>query len=385
MSPSETLTRVEPFLADFGITRIARHTGLDRIGIPVWCAYTPNARSIVVAQGKGLSDDDAKVSAVMEALERAVAGNPSVDTVQTSARRLQESGYRFEKLNCLIGLHENDIGDDEEIEWALGRELLSGTEMYVPFEAAVLDRTRDCRFWMSSDGLASGNTLKEAMLHGILERIERDAHVLWQVGNDRDRYLRCIDPRGFQDPALDQLIEKIETAGLVLRLFDMTSDIAIPCFTAILGPHGVRDDANVRFVEVTAGSGAHPSPVRAAIRALTEAAQSRLTYISGARDDISPETFLKPLPLQTRRAFQAVPATPATIAPTQPQSLSQHLDHTLNALRERQIDNVIVLALSDPALPFSVAKIFIPALENPDGGGRARRFGNRAVSKAIMS
>ncbi|WFU91921.1 YcaO-like family protein (plasmid) [Rhizobium sp. CC1099] len=384
MVPSETLTRVAPLLVDFGVTRVARHTGLDRIGIPVWCAYSPNARSIVVAQGKGLSDDDAKVSAVMEALERAVAGNPSVDTVQASARHLQESGYRVEKLNCLIGRHKNDIGNDEEIEWALGRELLSGTEIYIPFEAAILDRTRDCRFWMSSDGLASGNTLEEAMLHGMLERIERDAYVLWRIGNDRDRHSRCIDPRGLKDAALDQLIEKIETAGLVLRLFDMMSDIAVPCFTAILGPGDIHDDANVRFVEVTAGSGAHPSPVRAAIRAVTEAAQSRLTYISGARDDILPETFLAPLPLQTRTLFQAVPAMPATIAPAYPQSLAQHLDYTLSALRKKQIDQVIVLALSDPALPFSVAKIFIPALENPEGG-RARRFGNRAVSKAIMS
>ncbi|WP_281029240.1 YcaO-like family protein [Rhizobium azibense] len=382
--PSETLMRVSPFLLDFGVTRVARHTGLDRIGIPVWCAYSPNARSIVVAQGKGLTDDDAKVSAVMEALERAVAGNPSVNTVRTSARRLQESGYMVEKLNCLIGRHKNDIGDDEGIEWALGRELLSGTEIYIPFEAAILDRTRDCRFWMSSDGLACGNTLEEAMLHGILERIERDAHVLWQIGNDKDRYSRCIDPRGLQDPALDQLIEKIEKAGLVLRLFDMMSDIAIPCFTAILAPGEIHGAADVRFVEVTAGNGAHPSPVRAAIRAVTEAVQSRLTYISGARDDILPETFHAPLPLQTRTAFQAVPAMPAAIAPAFPQSLSQHLNHTLGALREKQIDKVIVLALSDPALPFSVTKIFIPALENPPGG-RARRFGNRAVSKAIMS
>ncbi len=73
MSPRETLSRVEPLLAGFGITRVARHTGLDDIGIPVWCAYAPNSRSIVIAQGKGLTDIDAKVSTVMEALERAVA------------------------------------------------------------------------------------------------------------------------------------------------------------------------------------------------------------------------------------------------------------------------------------------------------------------------
>jgi ribosomal protein S12 methylthiotransferase accessory factor len=369
-------------LADFGITRLARHTGLDQVGIPVWCAYTPNARSIVVAQGKGLSDDDAKVSAVMEALERAVAGKPAIDTVRTSARQLQQSGRKVDRLNCLIGLHKSDLRPGEVVEWALGRELLAQTEIYVPFEAAILDRSRDCRFWMSSDGLASGNTLEEATFHGILERIERDAHVLWQVGDDR--YSRCIDPRGFADPALDQLMAKIEAAGLALRLFDMTSDIDLPCFTALLGPASVHSDANLRFVEVTGGSGAHPLPVRAAIRAITEAAQSRLTYISGARDDISPETFRKRLPAQTRRAFQAIPAKPVTVASTEPRSLSEHLNNTLNALRERQIDNVIVLPLSDPTLPFSVVKVFIPALENPNGA-RARRFGSRAISKAILS
>lgn len=43
------------------------------------------------------------------------------------------------------------------------------------------------------------------------------------------------------------------------------------------------------------GAGAHPNPGRAAIRAVTEAAQSRLTHISGAIDDIHPETFARPL------------------------------------------------------------------------------------------
>jgi ribosomal protein S12 methylthiotransferase accessory factor len=384
MAASETLARVRPILADFGITRLARHTGLDRIGIPVWCAYTPNARSIVVAQGKGLHDDDAKVSAAMEALERTVANKPFIEPIWTSALRLRELGHRVEPLSGLIALHGKDIDQQEEVAWAVAKELLSATDIYVPLEAAILDRTRSGRFWMSSDGLASGNNLEEATLHGILERVERDAHVLWQIGSDERRFSQCIDPRAFRDPALDGLVERIDAAGCLLRLFDITSDIAIPCFTAILGPPNVRSGPDVRFVEVTGGSGAHPSPVRAAIRAITEAAQSRLTYISGARDDVLPETFLRPLPVQTRRAFDAVATVPATPTSTGPQMLRQLLEFTLNALREARVDTVAALPLGDPSLPFSVAKVFIPALENPDGQ-RARRYGSRAISKAIMA
>ncbi|API50547.1 hypothetical protein BMW22_01855 [Rhizobium leguminosarum] len=395
MSPRETLSRVEPLLAGFGITRVARHTGLDDVGIPVWCAYAPNSRSIVIAQGKGLTDLDAKVSTVMEALERAVAGEPSVDLVHGTSSRLQAMGHKIDALNCLTAVHKPDLGPDEETEWVAGVNILTGEEVYIPFEAVVLDRTRDARYWMSSDGLASGNNVEEAILHGVLERIERDAHVLWQVGAEADRYAGCTDPRGFEDGALDGLIDKIETSGLALRLFDITSDIGIPCFTAILGPgdsllgprdlHGNRD---IRLVEVTGGTGAHPSPVRAAIRAVTEAVQSRLTYISGARDDISPATFSRWLPPLMRQAFDAVAAPPAAAigrdeaAGYHQQDLPQLLQHVLDALRNRRIVSVIAVRLSDDTLPFSVVKIVIPELENPEGE-RARRFGTRALARAI--
>ena len=63
-------------LPRFGVTRLSRLTGLDSIGVPVWNAVSPNARSIVINQGKGITDLDAKVSAAMEALERSIAGDP---------------------------------------------------------------------------------------------------------------------------------------------------------------------------------------------------------------------------------------------------------------------------------------------------------------------
>lgn len=370
-------------LAGFGISRVARHTGLDFLDIPVWCAYTPNSRSLVIAQGKGLSDLDAKVSAVMEALERAVAGAPAVEPVHATARDLLAQGRKVETLNCLIGAHGSDLGPDDRTEWAVGRDLLTQSEICVPLEAALLDRTRHSRFWMSSDGLASGNTLEEAILHGLLERIERDAYVLWQVESPASRLARCVDPRGFDDPVLTGLVDGIEAAGFVLKLFDITSDIGIPCFAAVLGPPHADGGGAFRFVEVTGGSGAHPSPVRAALRAITEAAQSRLTYISGARDDLVPETFSKRLPTETLEALAATPRSPRPVA-VQPRDVTELLEHVLEALRERRIGPAIALPLSDGMLPFSVAKIFVPVLENPEGS-RARRFGNRALSRALLS
>ncbi len=379
------MSRVAPYLEAMGVTRLSRQTDLDCVGLPVWCAYTPNSRSIVIAQGKGLEDIDAKVSAVMEALERAVAGEPVTTTVRSTARNLRNRGARFEPLDCLIASREQVVGEDEELVWSIATELLDDQPIYVPLDAALLDRTRHNRFWMSSDGLASGNTQEEAMFHGILERIERDAHTLWQIGGDQQRDACCVDPRGFADAALSGLIDRIEEAGLVIRLFDITSDIGIPCYSALVAPEAINGKAPLRFVEVTAGSGAHPWAVRAAMRAVTEALQSRLTYISGARDDVWPELFEKSVSAQTRSAFLAVPASVSMAATGRPAgAVSTLLQDVLVKLRACGIASVIALPLAPADRPFSVVKIFITELENPEGN-RLRRFGNRALAKAMRA
>ncbi|ASY63783.1 hypothetical protein SJ05684_c23420 [Sinorhizobium sojae CCBAU 05684] len=383
-TPEETFARVRPYLAAFGVTRVARHTGLDKVGIPVWCAYTPNSRSIVVAQGKGLTDADARISAVMEALERAVAGQPAVETVMATADELSGSGQAVDPLDALIAAGQGDLLGDETIEWVRGTDLISDGDVFVPLEAALLDRTRPSRFWVSSDGLASGNIEDEATLHGLLERVERDAHVLWQVSGPEARHRQCIAPEALGDPALDGLASRIHDAELDLRIFDITSDAGIPCFLALLGPRGTATAGRLRYVEVTSGCGAHPSAIRAAIRAVTEAAQSRLTYISGARDDVYSATFERPLPESTRRAFLAVPRAEAVQASGIAGGVDVLLRHVVDRLKSVGVERVIAVPLSRGDLPFSVVKIFVPALEHPEGE-RARLFGPRALSKAIAS
>ncbi|MBB2971806.1 YcaO-like family protein [Mesorhizobium sp. RMAD-H1] len=382
-SPEATFEAIRPHLSPLGVTRLARVTGLDRIGIPVWNAVVPNSRSIVINQGKGIRDIDARVSAAMEALERAIACAPEIDTVTSTRGKLIAAGAKAEPLICLTAAGHQDLGDGDETAWAQGRDLFSGDEVWVPLDAALLDRTvENCRYWQSSDGLASGNTLDEAIFHGLLERIERDAETLWKVTSPAGRLSCCIDPRSFADPVVDDLCGRIEDAGFVIRLFDITSDIAIPCFVAIIGPRMAGKATQCRFVDVAQGNGAHPHPVRAAIRAITEAAQSRLTFISGARDDIFPETFLRPLPEDTRQLLEAHPG-PADIGRgTEKRGLAPLTSHVLEKLESARITSAIALPLTHGEYPFAVCKVFVPGLENPEGK-RRRRFGPRAISRSL--
>ncbi|NTJ44222.1 YcaO-like family protein [Agrobacterium larrymoorei] len=383
-SPSETLKRVSPFFKQLGITRLARQTGLDEIGIPVWCAFTPNAKSIVIAQGKGLDDEAAKASAAMEAIERAVATNPRCKLLTSTALALADQGQRFDRLDSLLALGAKPVEPAEPVTWALARDLRTDDQVWLPFDAIHLDRTRTSpRYWISSDGLASGNTLDEALLHGLLERIERDALTLWQMTPADRRYARRIDTDGISDASLRDALGRIDHAGLDIALFDITSDIQVPCVVALLGPAKRSGKENIRYVDVTLGAGASTLPSIAAMRAVTEAVQSRMTFIAGARDDLRPDIFDHKADMGTLAALDAVSTSSLTALPSIPaQSTRSAIDHVLGRMEMAGIDQIYAVDMTPDWLPVSVTKVIAPQLENPDGE-RQRRYGSRALSKAF--
>lgn len=194
--------------------------------------------------------------------------------------------------------------------------------------------------------------------------------------------VEALAPETFGDPAIDSLCQRITTVGLSLRLFDVTSDIGIPCIAALLGPGNVTEARHVRFVDVTHGCGCHPNPARSAIRAITEAAQSRLTFISGARDDILPEVFARPLPEATRALFAAHVRDVGIANNDLPLGACALLALTLEKLSATGLGPAIAIELQEPGLPVAVSKVFVPALENPEGN-RKHRFGPRAISRSM--
>jgi ribosomal protein S12 methylthiotransferase accessory factor len=381
--PEETWSRIEALLPRFGITRLSRLTGLDRVGIPVWNAVSPNARSIVINQGKGITDIDAKVSAAMEALERAIAGRPLVAARMATRRELEQAGEACLPLDIFVAAGKPFLSPDESLAWQAGRDIATGERIWVPHEAICLDRTeRSPRFWQSSDGLASGNSETEAILHGLLERIERDADRLWRLLTRPRRLATAIDASAFEDPVVNGLAARVKDAGLELRLFDITSDLQIPTYAALLGNVGILTKKVPLFHDATIGYGTHPAATRAAIRALTEVAQSRLTYISGARDDLFPETFSRALSPETLALFDARAGT-AKSYPTPSGDAGSLLAFCLERLSAASIRPVVAVPLTDGSVPISVVKVVVPALESPEGA-RRHAVGPRALSRMLF-
>jgi ribosomal protein S12 methylthiotransferase accessory factor len=179
-----------------GITRIANVTGLDRIGIPVVMVSRPNARSISVSQGKGLELAAAKASGVMEAIETYHAETITLPLKYASFGELCYD-HRMIDITGLPFCAGSRWRDDLAMLWIEGEELLSGQPRWLPYELVSTNYTlplppgSGC-FAANTNGLASGNSLAEAICHGLCELIERDATTLWRMRGAAARRARRL-------------------------------------------------------------------------------------------------------------------------------------------------------------------------------------------------
>ena len=359
---AESVRRVWPHLGELGITRLARQTGLDRIGIPCWAAFRPNSRHLAGAQGKGLSDAAACISAAMEAVEGAVAEAPAGVRRLATADELEAGGESW--LDPERWLPYGTMFDTTRpVTWLAGSDLHTGAPRWLPLDIVDMDGERSelsgvCKH---TNGLASGNSRDEAVFHALCELVERDATTLWGFIAEEAALATAVAPAAFGDPIVDGLAAQVAAAGMRLRLFDQTSDLGIPVVMAVLGPeaHG----GFVGELEVTAGYGAHPVAARAAIRAITEAAQSRVTSIAASRDDIHSAAFDRAAAEVNLRLLAAPPVRPAPAGLPLGTPLPALVEAMTNACAAANISATTVL-LSDPAKPYSVVKIVSADLED---------------------
>jgi len=290
--PAATLERVAKVMRPAGITRVANLTGLDRVGVPVFSVYRPNARSLSVSQGKGLTMEAARASGVMEAIELFHAENVDAPLRLASVREIRRLGPVVE-VGGLPRTTRGRFHEDLPILWIQGMNLSGGEPIWVPYELVHTDfrlpaPTGSGAFMASSNGLASGNCLSEALSHALCELIERDAVTLYTMSSAAAQAERRVDPESVDDDLCRSILARFESAGIDVLLWETTADVAIASFLCTVVD---RDPYIARPMPPLSGSGCHPRRAVALLRALTEAAQARLTVISGARDDLSPKFF----------------------------------------------------------------------------------------------
>jgi thioglycine synthase len=264
--------------ARFGVARVGEITRLDVLGLPTVTAIRrdPIGESVSVSSGKGGTAVSARVSALAEALERYCA-EPRGRLPITTARRDELDGLTLDPESLILA-HAFDRATC--LEWCRG-ERFDGTPIWIPANAVMfpyLPAAGAARLFAAhTHGLAVGATAAEAVVHGLLECIERDAYAravaLASVGRGAevpviaDRAARAVVPAR---------LAILERAGVRYLLRDLTSDVTVPTVLC-----SISDGALVHL-----GIAAHPCAALALRAAIDEAAQSRLTDLQGAREDL---------------------------------------------------------------------------------------------------
>lgn len=363
--PAATLAKVMPFAAAMGITRVAVLTGLDVLGIPVAAAIRPNSGSLAVHQGKGMTPDAAKASAVMEAVELYHAETADPPLRHASFAVLSETAEAADPATLPRSDERACAG--ERLPWVEGRDLVSGRAFWLPHEMVGVDTglgtPRAGLFRATTNGLGAGNHWLEAVLHGLYEVVERDAVALWRALPEAGQDARGVDPQAVGGPLGRWLLAAFAGAGVAVRLWDVTSDIGLPAFVCLAASPPEPD-----AVEPELGSGCHADRDIAIARAMTEAAQARLTRISGARDDFDPAGY-RPAARAARqeiaRRWLSVPARGGLRAPAglAGPTLRHDLDLVLERLTAAGLARVGCVDLSQPAIGIPVVRIVVPGLE----------------------
>lgn len=345
-----------------GITRIADVTDLDILGIPVFHSIRPAAAPGLntVTSGKGVTPTAARVSAMMEAIERTWCEPPPDPPRRAAYTELRRTGVPVLDPRRLIVRRGHTWTEDAPLSWWPVRELESDTEVLVP--ALALFTPFPCEYGMFSSntiGLAAGNSPQEALLHGLLETVEQDCTAFGETlrGGRRVRVSSLPDR-----PA--ELVDRFRRAGVTVQVFGYTNEIGIPTLFVTTDDTHAEDG-----LLINGGAGCHPDPAVAVTRALTEAAQSRLAVISGAREDLNSQAYRRHASYDAMREMLrnwsvGRPEMDFDELPNRTTGTARgDLDRVLDGLRSAGLPLVLVTELAPPGLPFSVTKAIVPGLE----------------------
>lgn len=386
--PLETLRIAEGLMPALGISRVTDITRMDRLGLPVFASVRPRSRTLRVNAGKGVHPLEARVGALMEAIEYAAA-EPQNSEWAKASMPVVDLVAQFDKGVHLVDfvpklgipISPEQIVSTVECEDICGRKTvqLPAELVFFPYKVEGEEEI----FGSTTNGLASGNSLEEATLHAVLEVMERDA-LSMNKPDDASQWVDCEDlPEHFRT-----LASSWRGLGVELGVRYVPNAFALPCFEA--GLHEPGSDS----VNLAAGSGLHVDREIALARAICEAAQSRLSHIHGGRDDIT-KFYAKYTDMApsargdadakaVRSMFQRDRRIELAAVPheaSRRRSLSAVLDDVLKRLSRSGFESVFRHRFRLDLNGLHVVKVIVPKCEDVEDN--ATRIGPRLLARIL--
>ncbi|MFD7262609.1 TOMM precursor leader peptide-binding protein [Streptomyces sp. NPDC059874] len=340
--------------------------------------------------GKGLTDEEARTSALCEAVERysgtrhgdepvvrdslrglgAAAMHPNTCQLYDDRQYAQRDYWNAQHSR----FHYVSAPFDEKrpTDWTPVWSLAEGVQRLLPTSMLYYGRGDAPETGPAGDGLmadsngnAAGSSPEDALVQGFLELVERDAVALWWYNRTRQPE---VDLTAFAEEWIERVLDGYRRINREVWVLDLTSDLGVPVMAA-LSRRTDKPDEDVLF-----GFGAHFDPRVALRRALAEMGQL-LPAVSDVRPDGSGYRITDPEPLSwwhlattANQPYLASdpatrPRTPADWTAIRNVDLLDDVHMITELVRGKGMD-LLILDQSRPDLRLPVVKVIVPGLRH---------------------
>ena len=362
-TPDSTLQFIERIKETVGMMSFRNATEVDRIGIQVFtCDRIRPDGSMTSHTGKGVSPIQAQVSITMEAIERYCSEfrEEYLDKLVRGSYNHLKSKFNVLDPRGMILSGLSDYDHDLEINWTWGYDLSKEEEILVPACAVYHPFHEDQVLMMNThtNGIAAGNTMEEAVIHGLAELIERDA---WSIAQYTQHFHDAIFIEDDQENEfIIGIFEKFEKAGIEVVAKDLTTDVGMPVVAAF------SRDLQHRTMEIIDGFGAHLDPKVATVRALLEIATTRALFIQ----KYGLEGMCETVPLYLRQGEDENPRFYAynqkgikELEVGYSTDIYDDIQNMISKLRARGLDRVIAVDLTRSDVDIPTVRMIVPGME----------------------
>ncbi|WP_328763695.1 MULTISPECIES: TOMM precursor leader peptide-binding protein [unclassified Streptomyces] len=335
--------------------------------------------------GKGRTEEEARTSALCEAVER-YSGTRQGDepVVRDSLRGLGKDAVhpndcqlysarqyaereRWNARHSRFHYVSAPFDEDRPTDWTPVWSLTEGVQRLLPTSMLYFGRGAASHDepWADSNGNAAGSSPEDALVQGFLELVERDAVALWWYNRTRQP---GVDLSSFEDEWIERFRHGLRRMNREVWALDLTSDLGVPVFAAL----SRRTDKPAE--DVVFGFGAHFDPRVALGRAMSELGQL-LPVVGDVRTDGTGYRITDPEPLSWWRGatvanqpyLGADPMTESRTRAHWPSVRNADLLDDVHMITEMVRTNgmdLLVLDQSRPDLNIPVTKVVVPGLRH---------------------
>jgi len=350
--------------------KIIRIDHLDKIGIPVYAVIHSNRfnNSRLPSWGKGLTDDLAYVSGLMERVERYSASDIYVrrkEIIYSEFKGIKDERMisRWDLIPCNLQrkLYSKKEIDKQVRPWVRCFSLTKNKNVLIPANL-IFFKADGCKDDFSdTTGLASGNNIEEAILHGLCEVIERH---LQDVIHWNKIKVPSINIESICDYDLKRIITKIQSKGMItLHLSYLTSDFKIPVIRVFGYPKKGPYLGSFGFYTSV---GVHPDKKIALARALTEFVQARVSGLYRIKNKYDKVYKFKVFPYNIYNFFNDIIGEDTLpfdkIVSYKNKDILEDIELIINILHSKGCE-IIVKDLTHPKIGIPTVRVLVKGLQ----------------------